>query len=166
MFFWFSRRTVAAAAPEPAPAKGIGAMVGDAVSSRWALLGGLAIFLYVGAEVAIGSQMALFLNSDAVWGLSDAALGVPLLGHAMGSDGVVGVSLEQAGKAVAFYWGGAMVGRAVGSALLARFERRAPARAVHRDRRGDVPLRRRSSAGFPPGSSRWPSASSTRSCSR
>ncbi len=74
------------------------------------------------AEVAIGSQMALFLNSDAVWGLSDAALGVPLLGHAMGSDGAPGVSLEQAGKAVAFYWGGAMVGRAVGSALLARFD--------------------------------------------
>ena len=39
----------------------------------------------------------------------------------MGSDGVAGVSLQEAGKAVAFYWGGAMVGRAVGSALLARF---------------------------------------------
>ncbi|HEY6815826.1 MAG TPA: MFS transporter [Croceibacterium sp.] len=120
-FFWFSRRTVAAAAP-PAPAgKGIGALIGEALASRWALFGGAAIFLYVGAEVAIGSQMALFLNSDAVWGGSDAAFGVPLLGHAMGSDGVAGVSLQEAGKAVAFYWGGAMVGRAVGSALLARF---------------------------------------------
>jgi FHS family L-fucose permease-like MFS transporter len=38
----------------------------------------------------------------------------------MGSDGIHGVSVEEAGKAVAFYWGGAMVGRAIGSALLAR----------------------------------------------
>lgn len=120
-FFWFSRRTVAAAAPAAPTGKGIGALIREAVASRWALFGGLAIFLYVGAEVAIGSQMALFLNSDAVWGGSDAPFGVPLLGAAMGSDGVPGVSLQEAGKAVAFYWGGAMVGRAVGSLLLARF---------------------------------------------
>jgi FHS family L-fucose permease-like MFS transporter len=120
-FFWWSRRTVTAAAPEPAPSRGIGAMIADAVSSRWALLGGAAIFLYVGAEVAIGTQMALFLNSDAIWGASDTVFAVPLLGWAMAGDGVPGVSLQEAGKAVAFYWGGAMVGRAVGSALLARF---------------------------------------------
>jgi MFS transporter, FHS family, L-fucose permease len=120
-FFWFSRRTVAAAAPPPAPSKGIWGLLIESISSRWALFGGAAIFLYVGAEVAIGSQMALFLNSDAVWGQSNAAFGVPLLGQAMGSDGVAGVSLQEAGKAVAFYWGGAMVGRAVGSVLLARF---------------------------------------------
>jgi len=121
-FFWFSRKTVADAAPAPAPARGIGAMIADAFASRWALFGGAAIFLYVGAEVAIGTQMALFLNHESVWGGSDAAFGVPLLGPAMGSDGVAGVSLQEAGKAVAFYWGGAMVGRAVGSALLARFD--------------------------------------------
>jgi FHS family L-fucose permease-like MFS transporter len=63
------------------------------------VLGGAAIFLYVGAEVAIGTQMALFLNSD----------------------DVLGVSLEDAGKMVSLYWGGAMVGRLVGSALLTRF---------------------------------------------
>ncbi len=120
-FFWFSRRTVAAAAPKAASGKGMLTLVREALASRWTVLGGAAIFLYVGAEVAIGSQMALFLNSDAVWGGSNAPFGVPLLGHAMGSDGVPGVSLQEAGKAVAFYWGGAMVGRAVGSALLARF---------------------------------------------
>jgi FHS family L-fucose permease-like MFS transporter len=38
----------------------------------------------------------------------------------MGSDGVPGVSLQEAGKAVALYWGGAMVGRLIGSVLLAR----------------------------------------------
>src|SRR3546814_3633552 len=94
--------------------------MGEAFASRWAMLGALAIFLYVGAEVAIGTQMALFLNSDAVWGQSDAPFGVPLLGFTMGSDGVAGVSLQEAGKAVAFSWGGAMVGRAIGSLLLAR----------------------------------------------
>jgi len=123
LFFWFSRRIVDAAVP-PAPlgARGnMGALLGEAFASRWAKLGALAIFLYVGAEVAIGTQMALFLNSDAIWGQSDAAFDVPLLGFAMGSDGVPGVSLQEAGKAVAFYWGGAMVGRAIGSILLARF---------------------------------------------
>ncbi len=100
VFFFLSRKTVAAAAPEAPPAKGIGAMIADAVSSKWCLLGGAAIFLYVGAEVAIGTQMALFLNDDAIWG----------------------VTLEEAGKAVSFYWGGAMVGRAIGSLLLAKFD--------------------------------------------
>ncbi len=121
-FFWVSRRTVNAAAPNTASSKGMGALIGEAVSSRWALLGAAAIFLYVGAEVAIGSQMALFLNSDAVWGQSNAVFGVPLMREAIGSDGVPGVSLQEAGMAVAFYWGGAMIGRAVGSVLLAFFD--------------------------------------------
>ena len=120
LFFYLSRKVVTRAAP-PAPAThgGMVSMIRDAISSRWALFGGLAIFLYVGAEVAIGTQMALFLNSDAVWGQSDAAFGMPFLGWVMGNDGVPGVSLQEAGKAVAFYWGGAMVGRAIGSGLLA-----------------------------------------------
>jgi len=122
VFFWLSRRTVAEAAPQPAPAKSLSGLIGEAFGSKWALFGALAIFLYVGAEVSIGSQMALFLNSNAIWGQSDIPFTVPLLGHAMGNDGVSGVSLQEAGKAVAFYWGGAMVGRAIGSALLARFE--------------------------------------------
>ena len=121
VFFWLSRRVVTEAAPlSTAERRGIANLVVDAFSSRWALFGGLAIFLYVGAEVSIGTQMALFLNSDAIWGHSDAAFGVPLLGYAMGSDGIPGVSLQEAGKAVAFYWGGAMVGRLVGSLLLTR----------------------------------------------
>jgi MFS transporter, FHS family, L-fucose permease len=95
-------------------------MLADALSSKWALLGGLAIFLYVGAEVAIGTQMALFLNSDSIWGQSDSPFSFAPLAGLMGSDGVHGVSLQEAGKAVALYWGGAMVGRLVGSALLAR----------------------------------------------
>lgn len=120
-FFWASRRVVTAAAPAPADKRAAtGQLIAEALRSRWAMFGAAGIFLYVGAEVAIGTQLALFLNSDAIWGASDAAFGVPLLGFAMGSDGVPGVSLQEAGKAVAFYWGGAMVGRAIGSVLLAR----------------------------------------------
>ncbi|UYY59469.1 MFS transporter [Sphingomonas sp. S2-65] len=116
VFFFLSRRVVSEAAPAPAATAGLF----SAFSSKWALFGGLAIFLYVGAEVAIGTQMALFLNDNGVWGQSDAPFGVPLLGYLMGSDGVPGVSLQEAGKAVALYWGGAMIGRAIGSVLLAR----------------------------------------------
>lgn len=116
VFFFLSRRVVTQAAPKPAAATGLL----SAFSSPWALFGALGIFLYVGAEVSIGTQMALFLNDNSVWGQSNAAFGVPLLGTLMGSDGVPGVSLQEAGKAVAFYWGGAMVGRALGSLLLTR----------------------------------------------
>ncbi|HVL40769.1 MAG TPA: glucose/galactose MFS transporter, partial [Brevundimonas sp.] len=64
----------------------------------WALFGALAIFIYVGSEVAIGSMLTNFLNSE----------------------GILNIPLEEAGKMVAFYWGGAMIGRFAGSALLTR----------------------------------------------
>ncbi|OSZ72652.1 MFS transporter [Sphingomonas sp. IBVSS1] len=100
LFIWFARGLIAAAARSAAApaAVSIGAMLADVARSRWALLGGAAIFLYVGAEVAIGTQMALFLSSR----------------------DVLGIGLEQAGKLVSLYWGGAMVGRLIGSVLLAR----------------------------------------------
>jgi FHS family L-fucose permease-like MFS transporter len=101
LFFWAGRRLIAAAAPPPpteTARQGMVATIRDALSSRWAVLGGAAIFLYVGAEVAIGTQMALFLNSD----------------------DVLGIALQDAGKMVSLYWGGAMVGRLVGSFLLTR----------------------------------------------
>ena len=100
---WAGRKVITAAAPPPpveTARRGIAATFRDATSSRWALLGGAAIFLYVGAEVAIGTQMALFLNSEDVWD----------------------VSLQDAGKLVSLYWGGAMVGRLIGSALLTRVQ--------------------------------------------
>jgi FHS family L-fucose permease-like MFS transporter len=59
-------------------------------------LGALCIFLYVGAEVAIGSVIVNFLVQSDVFGTSP----------------------QDAGKHVAFYWGGAMVGRFVGGYLL------------------------------------------------
>ena len=62
-------------------------------------LGALSIFLYVGAEVTIGSFIVIFL---------------------MRHD-VLGLGAEPAGKLVPLYWGGAMVGRFVGSGLLRVF---------------------------------------------
>jgi MFS transporter, FHS family, L-fucose permease len=58
--------------------------------------GALCIFLYVGAEVAIGSLIINYLMQPNVMGLTDV----------------------QAGPLVGFYWGGAMVGRFIGSAVL------------------------------------------------
>jgi MFS transporter, FHS family, L-fucose permease len=58
--------------------------------------GALCIFLYVGAEVAIGSIIVNYL---------------------MQSD-VLGLGQEAAGKHVPFYWGGAMVGRFIGAYFL------------------------------------------------
>ena len=62
-------------------------------------LGALCIFLYVGAEVAIGSIIVNYLMES----------------H------VLGLSAEAAGKHVPLYWGGAMVGRFIGAALLRMF---------------------------------------------
>ena len=71
----------------------------EALRSRWAIFGAAAIGLYVGAEVSIGSIMINFLNQPQV-------LGLPF---------------GQAGGYLAnFYWGGALVGRLLGTALLTR----------------------------------------------
>jgi FHS family L-fucose permease-like MFS transporter len=124
LFIWIMRRRITDAAPPLAVAHGFGETMRQVLAAPWALVGGLAIFLYVGAEVSIGSQMALFLHSNAIWGQSDSPFTLPvigpLVGWIVGNDGVHGVSLQEAGKLTAFYWGGAMVGRFIGSALLTR----------------------------------------------
>jgi MFS transporter, FHS family, L-fucose permease len=58
--------------------------------------GALCIFLYVGAEVAIGSIIVNYLMQSNVMGLSQ----------------------QSAGEMIAWYWGGAMIGRFIGSAVL------------------------------------------------
>ncbi len=71
----------------------------DALKSKWALFGSLVIGLYVGAEVSIGSIMIKFLNQS----------------------NILNLELEQAGNYLAnIYWGGALVGRFIGSYLLTR----------------------------------------------
>lgn len=58
--------------------------------------GTASIFLYVGAEVAIGSLIVNYL----------------MQGH------VLGLPEQAAGKMIPFYWGGALLGRFIGSAVL------------------------------------------------
>lgn len=123
VFFYFSRKIVGEAAPvtsNEVARRGVLSMFKEATQSKWALLGGMAIFLYVGAEVAIGTQMAFFLNADSIWGHSDAAFDFPLISWLFTSDGVPGISLQEAAAITAIYWGGAMVGRLIGSVLLAK----------------------------------------------
>ena len=96
-FIWSARRRLNDAVRPVATSAG--ASVLHALKSPWALYGAAAIFFYVGAEVAISSVMINFLHQDDVFG----------------------VSLERAGKLLGlFYWGGAMIGRFLGSALLTR----------------------------------------------
>ena len=68
---------------------------GSAWQYRHLVLGAVGIFLYVGSEVSIGSFLVNFFSLPDVAGLTEAT----------------------AGKYVAFYWGGAMIGRFVGSVI-------------------------------------------------
>lgn len=85
-------------------------------------LGAIGIFLYVGAEVAIGSYMVNYfidMNLDAVIRSSDIMRWMLSLFHAE-------VDAIDAKAVVAsflvFYWGGAMVGRFIGSYLTSIFK--------------------------------------------
>jgi FHS family L-fucose permease-like MFS transporter len=68
----------------------------SALASKWANLGAIGIFLYVGAEVAISLNLLLFIEQS----------------H------VLNIPAEQAGKLTTFYMVFAMIGRFAGSALL------------------------------------------------
>ena len=62
------------------------------------VMGAFGIFAYVGAEVSIGSFLVNYMHE-------------PNIGN---------LSLEVAAKFLSFYWGGAMVGRFIGSVVLQR----------------------------------------------
>ncbi len=66
------------------------------------LFGVLGIFFYVGAEVSLGSFMVNYLS-------------MPEIGH---------MSEQRAAQYVSYYWLGAMIGRFIGSALMAKFSPR------------------------------------------
>lgn len=92
---WLVRRPIEAAAPKSEEVS----RIGDAFRSRWAWFGAGTLALYVGAEVSIGSIMISFLADP----------------------GTLGLSFAEAGRWLAnFYWGGALVGRFLGSWLLTR----------------------------------------------
>jgi FHS family L-fucose permease-like MFS transporter len=65
-------------------------------SYRHLVLGTVAIFVYVGAEVAIGSFLINYFSQSEIGNLSAVV----------------------AARYVAYYWGGAMIGRFIGSAIL------------------------------------------------
>ncbi|HKV76784.1 MAG TPA: sugar MFS transporter [Candidatus Sulfotelmatobacter sp.] len=64
------------------------------------ILGAIGIFVYVGAEVSIGSFLVNYFSQPEIGGLTE----------------------KVAASFVAFYWGGAMVGRFIGSALLQKIK--------------------------------------------
>ena len=69
---------------------------GSAWSYRHLVLGAVAIFVYVGGEVSIGSFLVNFLGESHIAGLDHAA----------------------AAKYVSMYWGGALIGRFIGFAVM------------------------------------------------
>jgi len=73
---------------------------GSALKYPHLVLGAIGIFCYVGAEVAIGSHIVSYLESPEI----------------------MGFDADTAGKYVSYYWGGAMVGRFVGSYVLQKFQ--------------------------------------------
>src|SRR5437660_6895773 len=75
----------------------IGEKVNDSIWKHPNLIfGAISIFVYVGAEVAIGSFLVNYFSQAEIGGLTE----------------------KVAASFVAFYWGGAMVGRFIGSGLL------------------------------------------------
>ncbi|UJF20949.1 sugar MFS transporter [Shewanella sp. OMA3-2] len=68
----------------------------SAVQSLHLVLGAVGIFVYVGAEVSIGSFLVSFLGEENIAGLKEA----------------------DAANYIAYYWGGAMIGRFIGSAVM------------------------------------------------
>ena len=81
-----------------------GASYDSAHKSAWGyrhlVLGAIGIFVYVGAEVSIGSFLVNYLNQPYIAGLKEA----------------------DAGKFVSLYWGGAMIGRFFGAIRLAHLQ--------------------------------------------
>ncbi|MEO2267552.1 sugar MFS transporter [Pseudoalteromonas sp. YIC-656] len=65
-------------------------------------LGALGIFMYVGAEVAIGSTIVNFFTLDSIAGMHEG----------------------EAAKYLTYYWGGAMVGRFIGAAVMQKISGR------------------------------------------
>ena len=69
---------------------------GSAWQYRHLVLGAIGIFVYVGAEVSIGSFLVSFFADPSIAGLEES----------------------EAAKYIAYYWGGAMVGRFIGAAVM------------------------------------------------
>ena len=81
----------------------VGEKVNDSIWRHPSLIfGAIGIFVYVGGEVSIGSFLVNYFGQPEIGGLTE----------------------KVAASFVAFYWGGAMVGRFIGSALLQKMSTR------------------------------------------
>ena len=90
-----------------------------ALASRALRWGAVGIFLYVGAEVTIGSYLVnYFLSLDVAAVVAETPWLAGIAGFLSGGDYRTFNVERLAGTFVALYWGGAMVGRFLGSALL------------------------------------------------
>jgi FHS family L-fucose permease-like MFS transporter len=109
---WFARRW------SPASVAQQGGSYRHLLGRRRLMLGALSIFAYVGAEVSIGSALINYLMQDQVIGGRLGGLG-QVISHDFGGGRPVS-GAQAAADLVSLYWGGAMVGRFVGAAVLRR----------------------------------------------
>lgn len=90
-----------------------------ALASRPLVWGAVGIFLYVGAEVTIGSYLVnYFLSLDVAALVADTPWLAGVAAFLSGGDYTTFNVERLAGTFVALYWGGAMLGRFVGAGLL------------------------------------------------
>ncbi|NBC16197.1 MAG: glucose/galactose MFS transporter, partial [Bacteroidetes bacterium] len=83
------------------------------------MLGALGIFVYVGAEVTIGSYLVNYFLSLDVKALVEGRPVLRTLAELLSGNDLSALNPARlAGTFVFFYWGGAMVGRFIGSGLL------------------------------------------------
>jgi MFS transporter, FHS family, L-fucose permease len=94
----------------------LGEKIDDSIWKHPSLVyGAIGIFMYVGAEVAIGSSIANYLALDNIGHLvSPISFPDVELRHQE--------ALRAAAKYISLYWGGAMVGRFIGSAILQKIK--------------------------------------------
>ena len=101
-----------------------GTTYGQVLQNQKLLFGALGIFVYVGAEVALGSYMVNYgLSLDIVEEVKTSRLLGGMAGIAAFIKGMDVSGLDAKGilgALLTFYWGGAMLGRFAGSALMQR----------------------------------------------
>lgn len=105
---------------------GEGGTLSELIANRRLMAGAVAIFVYVGAEVALGSYM---VNYGLSLNVHEMMQSHPILermaGLAASIKGQSVLDLDPKGKLgvlLTFYWGGAMIGRFIGAGLMQRFK--------------------------------------------
>ncbi len=99
-----------------------------AIKKKHLTFGALGIFVYVGAEVAIGSYLVNYFLSLDIASMVENSSFMRSVANILAVLSLSSVDVtmmnpaQLAGTFVFFYWGGAMIGRFLGSALLQKFE--------------------------------------------